>query len=1102
MLLLLFLAVSRLQGQELFSSAVEKSVTTQQGLPGNFIQNMVPDHLGRVWIATSNGLAVMSGSGITMYRATGSASTLWSNGIARIGFSTWRKQLVISYYDGAIQFLDVVRGNFSAVIPGTIGAIHSIIEDKKGDILLVSQTGLALLSPVTLHIQPIALPVSGMRLNTAITSALRRCFIVGTEEHGLWEIRLAASSSAPAVMTLQRLPLGDSTTSYPLREIQTLAEDRTTLWIGTRRNGLVRTTLPPSVAIEHSSEPWRFTIVLPQERISACAIDSMGNVWVGIPAKGLMRFNGVGIQRYVSRLAVPALTIPTGMMCSPDGTMWIGSNGNGMFLFATQSHHRTTPMFGKNLFARDSVFALAPDIRSSDQGYRLWVGTKRGATRYAVHFPSLQSDTTTGQRSIENVSITKEKVIETGKSVTAILSLRSSEWLGIYGGGLLMATEKGLLPVEQMRQALITAMLRTSSDSAMIDTIIVATSNMGVWRIIHTSAHTVSAERVGDSTIHGYALARYAGGILLGTKNRGVIDVATGQTLFSALARHNVYALCRTGDSLFIGTESGLYLALLDSRQARLLSATEHIAIVSLVWSKDATLLCGTDKGILAYSTVNERRILIPLSDPVHTFSLGAGLAMYPHAIFGTVGGDVILQPSAIVYETSKAVPRIIAVRAMSSSAQDTVQWSAEQGIIQSVVVPSDISAVALDLTTAEFTRLTAVRYRYRIMTHPTVESSATIRWIETGSASQIVIARTDDTDISIEIQAMNDDGTWSDVGTHCHIMFLAPWWASWKLWLVVVVCFSAFLYALYRARIGRLQRRSRELEAIVAERTEELQRINARFAEMIDELEWKQDELNTRAKELERLNLEKNEILGIAAHDLKNPLRAISMSVNLIERKSVSLDEATAKRLRNIGSSAARMSSIIEKLLTLNAVETGRYDLTPSVFDAVTSLSNLLEPYFTVAEAKDIMLDFSSDIQRVLINGNETAFLTVVDNLVSNAIKYSPQSMAVNVRLTHTSTDNQPSVFIAVQDHGPGFSDTDKQQMFQKFARLSAQPTGDEDSTGLGLSIVKTLVEAMHGRVWCESEAGKGALFVVEFPCLPDTHEEFIPPLSETSLE
>ncbi len=187
-------------------------------------------------------------------------------------------------------------------------------------------------------------------------------------------------------------------------------------------------------------------------------------------------------------------------------------------------------------------------------------------------------------------------------------------------------------------------------------------------------------------------------------------------------------------------------------------------------------------------------------------------------------------------------------------------------------------------------------------------------------------------------------------------------------------------------------------------------------------------------------------------------------------------------------------MSSIIEKILTLNAVETGRYDLAPNTFDAVNSLSNLLEPYFTLAEAKDIALDFSSDIQAVQLHLNETAFLTVIDNIVSNALKYSPQSSAVNIRLTHTTTEERPSIFIAVQDQGPGFSDEDKRMMFQKFARLSAQPTGDEDSTGLGLAIVKTLVEAMEGRVWCESEQGKGALFVVEFPYVPDTHEVITP--------
>ena len=101
-----------------------------------------------------------------------------------------------------------------------------------------------------------------------------------------------------------------------------------------------------------------------------------------------------------------------------------------------------------------------------------------------------------------------------------------------------------------------------------------------------------------------------------------------------------------------------------------------------------------------------------------------------------------------------------------------------------------------------------------------------------------------------------------------------------------------------------------------------------------------------------------------------------------------------------------------------------------------------------------------------------------VLDNLISNAIKYSPPGKPVSVRLLQTES----AVRCEIQDEGPGLSDTDQQKLFGKFARLTAQPTGGEHSTGLGLFIVKKLVTAMNGKVWCESELGKGATFVVEF--------------------
>jgi signal transduction histidine kinase len=104
---------------------------------------------------------------------------------------------------------------------------------------------------------------------------------------------------------------------------------------------------------------------------------------------------------------------------------------------------------------------------------------------------------------------------------------------------------------------------------------------------------------------------------------------------------------------------------------------------------------------------------------------------------------------------------------------------------------------------------------------------------------------------------------------------------------------------------------------------------------------------------------------------------------------------------------------------------------------------------------------------------------MEVLDNLISNAVKYSPQGKNIYIRLNISNE----AVAVEVQDEGPGLSDEDKKHLFGKFARLSARPTAGEHSTGLGLSIVKRMVEAMNGRVWCESELGKGAKFCVELP-------------------
>lgn len=235
--------------------------------------------------------------------------------------------------------------------------------------------------------------------------------------------------------------------------------------------------------------------------------------------------------------------------------------------------------------------------------------------------------------------------------------------------------------------------------------------------------------------------------------------------------------------------------------------------------------------------------------------------------------------------------------------------------------------------------------------------------------------------------------------------------------------------------------------------------------------------EQNQRLQDLDR---EKNEFLGIAAHDMKSPLAGIMASVGMLKRFSSRISgEEAQKILLGIEQTTKRMSEIITNLLDINAIESGKMNLTPKLIPITDIIRETLEQHRERATAKNITLLFHVAELSLSIVADAGAIAQVFDNLVSNAIKYSPAHSCV---IVHQEILNQ-TVRVSVKDEGVGLSEQDLKKMFRKFARLSAKPTGGEDSTGLGLSIVKRLTEAMHGRVWCESELGKGSTFFVELP-------------------
>jgi len=232
-------------------------------------------------------------------------------------------------------------------------------------------------------------------------------------------------------------------------------------------------------------------------------------------------------------------------------------------------------------------------------------------------------------------------------------------------------------------------------------------------------------------------------------------------------------------------------------------------------------------------------------------------------------------------------------------------------------------------------------------------------------------------------------------------------------------------------------------------------------------------NELLASNEELVHLNNEKTDFLDIAAHDLRNPLGVIIGMADLLRLGKTA--NPTADIGRQIARSGRRMLELINDLLDSSAIDQGRFagNLEPIELRALVKTSE--QQLHTAAERKQISIETVPGPPCVA-KVDRKAMLQIFDNLISNALKYSPRGTKVTMTL-----ETMPEwVEFAIKDHGPGISEDDQKKLFKKHTRLSAKPTGGESSVGLGLSIVKRVAEAMGGAVFCESTMGSGAKFVV----------------------
>ncbi len=238
--------------------------------------------------------------------------------------------------------------------------------------------------------------------------------------------------------------------------------------------------------------------------------------------------------------------------------------------------------------------------------------------------------------------------------------------------------------------------------------------------------------------------------------------------------------------------------------------------------------------------------------------------------------------------------------------------------------------------------------------------------------------------------------------------------------------------------------------------------------------LSEKNEQIQTQILELNALNIEKNEMIGIVAHDLKNPLTSALSVSELLRSEEITVNQR--EYLSYIKKSLNKMNSLVAKILEIKVLESSSFKTNYSNVDLRQVTEQVISALKIQSDNKEIRI--VADLDEVVASLDRSLIVQIIDNLLSNAIKFSNHNTKVHVTLK----DENQSIRFEIDDEGPGIMEEDKPKLFQKFQKLNARPTDGESSTGLGLSIVKKYVEAMKGKVWCESEFGKGAKFIVEF--------------------
>ena len=379
------------------------------------------------------------------------------------------------------------------------------------------------------------------------------------------------------------------------------------------------------------------------------------------------------------------------------------------------------------------------------------------------------------------------------------------------------------------------------------------------------------------------------------------------------------------------------------------------------------------------------------------------------------------------------------------------------------------------------------------------------------------------------KIKAANNSGVWNNTERVVKIVIQPPWWKTWLFRILIVISILSLTGFLIRLRTFQLVHQKEELKKKVEERTLEIEKQKIELKNQADELlhtnsllviNQKEIELQKEAitkqknkleekneileqqkeqildqkiqtekmaSQLHEVDLKKINFLTNISHEFRTPLSLIFSPLDKTLREFANIDkEKLHGRLKLMYRNTLRLLRLINEFLDISKIEAGLLKLNVGKGNISNYIAGIIETYRYLSEQKNIRLNFKSELGNAMCFFDADKIEKIINNLLSNAFKFTPNGGEINVELRVFETDDAGEVErlqICVKDNGMGIDEKYQHQIFERFFQIDIK---DEQisGTGIGLALTQELIGIYGGTIALESQSGKGSMFIVSLPC------------------